>query len=156
MRETLKRSTLVLGAVFMILQVVPPPIQPLTPPSASQSTLLRNVGNHEVGAILARACKDCHSNQTAVPWYGHVAPISWMLAKDVRDGRKKLDFSDWDSRQHSANELEEICDAVSNKTMPLRAYVMVHHDARLSTHDVDAICNWADSSSHQKYASQAH
>jgi len=115
---------------------------------------VHNIGGDEVAAILNRACKDCHSNDTAVPWYGQVAPISWMLARHVREGRKKLNFSTWDSRKHSANEMEEICDAVSNGSMPLRGYTMIHRDARLSKRDVDSICNWADAPLSQPYISQ--
>jgi hypothetical protein len=154
MRVILKWSVLGIGAVFTVLQIVPPPVQPLAQATAPQAILLQNIGGHEVGSILNRACKDCHSNETAVPWYGHVAPVSWMLTKHVRDGRNKLNFSDWDSRKHSSNEMQEICDAVSNGSMPLRGYTMIHRDARLSKRDVDSICNWADASLAKKYVSQ--
>jgi hypothetical protein len=138
-------------AVFAGLQIVPPPIQPLTQPTDPHAISFQNIAGHEVGAILDRACKDCHSNNTNVPWYGHVAPVSWLLAKHVRDGQRKLNFSDWDSRRPSSNEMEEICDAVSNKSMPLPGYTMIHRDARLSKHDVDSICTWADTPLAQKY-----
>lgn len=98
----------------------------------------------EVGAILQRACKDCHSNETRWPWYSHIAPASWLLERDVKRGREKLNFSDWTSRNRSANEVEEICDAVTNGSMPLRGYRLIHREASLSTHDVDVICAWAD------------
>ncbi len=154
MRVILKWSALGIGVIFTVLQVVPPPVQPLAQSTASRAVPVHNIGGDEVAAILNRACKDCHSNDTAVPWYGQVAPISWMLARHVREGRKKLNFSTWDSRRHSANEMEEICDAVSNGSMPLRGYTMIHRDARLSKRDVDSICNWADAPLSQPYISQ--
>ncbi len=154
MRATLKCSALGVSALFAVLQVVPAPVQPLTRPATPRVITWQHVGGYEVGAVLYRACKDCHSSDTRVPWYGHVAPISWMLAKHVREGRSKLDFSDWDSRRHSANEMEEICDAVSNGSMPLRGYTMIHRDAKLSKHDVDSICDWANAPSSEKYVSQ--
>ena len=70
--------------------------------------------------------------------------MSWMLAKHVNQGRELLNFSDWDSRRPTANEKEELCDAVSNGSMPLRSYRLIHRDANLSKGDVDTICNWAN------------
>jgi hypothetical protein len=99
--------------------------------------------NPKVSAIVDRSCQDCHSNQTRLPWYGHVAPVSWILSRDVRKGRAKLDFSHWTGRAPSTNERMEICDAVSDGSMPLRAYTVVHRNARLSKQDVDLICDWA-------------
>jgi len=98
----------------------------------------------EVGAILMRSCKDCHSNETTWPWYSQIAPVSWIVASDVKKGREKLNFSDWGSRERSANEVEEICDAARNGSMPLRGYRLMHPEASLSEHDVDSLCRWAD------------
>jgi len=44
----------------------------------------------EVKAILKRACYDCHSNETVWPWYSQIAPISWLLARDVHEGRTEI------------------------------------------------------------------
>src|SRR5437667_10519945 len=48
-----------------------------------------------VDALLRRACYNCHSHETVWPWYSHVAPVSWLLAHDVSEGRRELDFSTW-------------------------------------------------------------
>lgn len=48
-----------------------------------------------VKAILKRACYDCHSHETRWPWYTRIAPLSWMIAADVRVGRRVLNFSTW-------------------------------------------------------------
>jgi hypothetical protein len=100
----------------------------------------------QVGTILERSCHDCHSANTRWPWYSHVAPVSWIVARDVRRGRAKLDLSSWVERNHSRNERMEICDAVANGTMPMKAYTLIHRDARLSPQDVDRVCAWADAS----------
>lgn len=97
----------------------------------------------QVGAILDRSCQDCHSANTRWPWYARVAPFSWILARDVSKGRAKLDFSQWAEKLPSTNQRMEVCDAVSNGSMPLRAYTLVHRNARLSKQDVDSICDWA-------------
>jgi hypothetical protein len=80
-------------------------------------------------AEIARStCYDCHSNQTVWPWYSSVAPISWLVAKDVVDAREHLNFSTWDEPNHEA---EEIIGAVEEGEMPLGRYVLLHPSARL-------------------------
>jgi Haem-binding domain len=53
--------------------------------------------NSEATRVLVRACGNCHSNRTDWPWYSHVAPVSWWIARHVREGREKLDFSKWET-----------------------------------------------------------
>jgi hypothetical protein len=99
----------------------------------------------EVGKTLARACGNCHSNQTTLPWYGQIAPVSWWIESHVRQGREALNFSDW-TRYSAAvrrNELESICGAISNKRMPPKSYTALHPEARLRAEDKKAVCAWA-------------
>jgi hypothetical protein len=99
----------------------------------------------EVGNKLARACGNCHSNHTNLPWYGHVAPISWWIKSHVREGREELNFSEW--AKYSAleryNELESICGVISNGRMPPAPYTALHPEARLGAQDKQAVCAWA-------------
>jgi len=97
----------------------------------------------QIGKILDRSCQDCHSNRTAWPWYSHVAPISWVISKHVNEGREVLDFSQWTTRPPSEIERMLICDAVSNGRMPLPGYTAIHRNARLSSQDVELVCEWA-------------
>lgn len=97
-----------------------------------------------LASTLRRACFDCHSHETRWPWYSHVAPVSWMLAKHVKDGRRHLDFSDW-VRMTTGKKRKvvgEICDEVKDGGMPLASYLWIHGDARLASADVQAICEW--------------
>ena len=144
MRTILMWLALALGGMFFAFQLAPSPVQPLVRSTTDPRVHLQIAGHPEVGAILDRACKDCHSNQTHVPWYGQVAPMSWMVSQHVNQGREVLNFSDWDSRQPTANEMEEVCDAVSSGSMPLRSYTLIHRKAILSKRDVDTICKLTD------------
>ena len=74
----------------------------------------------EVKSILRRACYDCHSNETIWPWYSHIAPISWLLAWDVRDGRDELNFSTWSqySTQRQLKKLKESWEQITEGDMP--------------------------------------
>lgn len=79
--------------------------------------------------VLARAaCFDCHSNETAWPWYSHVAPISWLVQHDVDEGRAALNFSNWDRPQEEADEASR---SASEGEMPPWAYTLTHVEARL-------------------------
>jgi hypothetical protein len=99
----------------------------------------------EVGKTLARACGNCHSNQTKLPWYGHVVPISWWINRHVREGRQALNFAEWTtySARRQRDELESICGVVSNGRMPPASYRVLHPESRLETEDEKLICAWA-------------
>lgn len=40
----------------------------------------------DIQNIFARACQDCHANNTEWPWYSHILPVSELIAADVRNG----------------------------------------------------------------------
>jgi hypothetical protein len=143
MHTLAKRTLVAVGIVLVGMQFVPTATKRHSIPA--METHLARVMNPEVGSILERSCQDCHSSNTRWPWYSRVAPVSWMVARDVRGGRAKLDFTDWTAHHHSENERMEICDAVSNGSMPMKAYRLIHRNARLSPKDVDRICDWAGS-----------
>ncbi|MBZ4152212.1 heme-binding domain-containing protein, partial [Escherichia fergusonii] len=49
-----------------------------------------------VKAILAKACNDCHSNNTKYPWYAEIQPVAWWLNDHIQDGKKHLNFNEFD------------------------------------------------------------
>lgn len=97
-----------------------------------------------VRGILKRACYDCHSNETVWPKYSRVAPVSWLVAHDVHEGRRELNFSEW-SRYDAARrrkKLEKASEEVSDGDMPPVYYVWMHPGARLSDADKAALKAW--------------
>jgi Haem-binding domain len=99
----------------------------------------------EVKSILKRACYDCHSNETVWPWYARVAPMSWLIARDVREGRRELNFSVWNqfSGNRRAKKFSQIAEQMEHGDMPQWYYLFLHPDAKLSAADKEAILNWA-------------
>jgi hypothetical protein len=97
--------------------------------------------------IFKRSCFDCHSNHTVWPWYTNVSPVSWLVADDVTKGRKKMNMSEWGKMSQSKQEkkLQDICDQITDGTMPLDKYLLIHKDAVLSQQEKDAICKWVTS-----------
>jgi hypothetical protein len=79
--------------------------------------------------LATRACFDCHSNETRWPWYSHVAPMSWLVQRDVDQGRRELNFSLWDRRQKRAKDAAA---EVEKGEMPPGAYLMGHPEANLT------------------------
>ena len=119
-----------------------------------EATVFNSTQTHlpaTVAPVLQRACRDCHSNETVWPWYSHIPPLSLMIEHDVKAGRAKFNFSPWlsGSVQPTRNQMEEICDAVSDGSMPPKGYRLMHGDARLSEAEVDTLCKWPESANVQ-------
>lgn len=94
-----------------------------------------------VKAILKKACYDCHSNETVWPLYSYIAPSSWLVSGDVANGRKHLNFSEWnDSKSDKA--LEEIWEEIEENKMPLKIYTYLHPNAILTLNDKQIIKEW--------------
>lgn len=104
-------------------------------------------GSPELVSVLRRACYDCHSNETVWPWYSRVAPLSWIIAHDVSEGRADLNFSTWNqlSPQKQAEAMKESWEEVAEGKMPTWYYVIVHPEARLSPNDQSVLRAWAGS-----------
>ncbi len=116
----------------------------------SRTVQARSAATPEVRSILYRACGDCHSNQTRWPWYSRVAPVSWWLAQHVKQGRRELNLSDWQlildrGPERASKKLDVICREVKGGKMPLKSYLLLHGDAKLSATDVTAVCGWTAS-----------
>jgi hypothetical protein len=105
----------------------------------------------DVKAIIHRACYDCHSNETKWPWYTNVAPVSWLVADDVEQGRKHLNFSEWGTYKPKRMivKLSNIEGEITDKTMPLPKYLKLHPEAELTDADRDRLSKWAVSEHHR-------
>jgi hypothetical protein len=87
-------------------------------------------------ALARRACFDCHSNEVRWPWYSWVAPVSWLVARDVAEAREALNFSEWDRPQKEAREGAR---EVREGAMPLPLYALAHPGARLTPGEREAL-----------------
>lgn len=86
----------------------------------------------ETRQLAARACFDCHSNETVWPWYTSVAPMSWLAQHDVDEGREELNFSDISRFNDDAEEAAEV---VLEGEMPPVQYLLLHLEARLTENE---------------------
>lgn len=99
-----------------------------------------------VKTILAKACNDCHSNNTRYPWYAEIQPMAWWINDHVKDGKKHLNFNEFDSyriaRQYK--KLEECIEEVKDGEMPLSSYTIIHKDAKLSDDEKQILFTWCE------------
>jgi mono/diheme cytochrome c family protein len=88
--------------------------------------------------LMTDACMDCHSNLTKWPWYSNIAPISWLVQKDVEDGRKALNLSTGEV------EVDDMIEAVREGSMPPWQYKPTHPGARLSDQEKQELIRGLD------------
>lgn len=141
-----KRMGLVAVALAAGAQLVPldrsnPPVE------ASHAIYASEPVPANVRAIFENSCKNCHSNQTAWPWYSYVAPFSWVILNDVHSGRRHLNLSEWSAYapKKRGEKLEDICDEVSNGEMPDGKYLLIHRKAKLTQPQRESVCDWVES-----------
>jgi hypothetical protein len=102
-----------------------------------------------VMSTLRRACFDCHSDETRRPWYAALPVASWLIERDIREGRSQLNFSRWTqyNRFDRADLLDKACDKATKRDMPLWQYRILHREARLSEAEIAALCAWSQTES---------
>jgi hypothetical protein len=103
-----------------------------------------------VKSIMERSCYACHSNETKWPWYSRIAPVSWIIDRDVHAARQQLNLSEWISSpgagEDNSDAIESICEALTGRSMPPKTFLLLHPEARPSKSEVSAVCSWADKS----------
>ena len=134
------------GLLLLGIQLIPAPVR--NPPVQQANTLyaVENVPP-DVRSIFDASCNNCHSNRTNWPWYSHVAPLSWIVAHDVQNGRRLMNFSEWGtySQKKRDEKLESICDQLMNGDMPDGKYLLIHRSARLTAEQSESVCLWTQS-----------
>lgn len=125
-------TTLLLAVCFIVIQFIK---RPSIPDSQITGTIKAPA---QVSQILKKACYDCHSNETNLRWYDKIAPVYWKVAQHVKDGRKSLNFSTWDSLApgDQKGKLWEAVNQIAAGAMPLKSYTLVHPSAKVSPDDL--------------------
>ncbi len=114
--------------VFIAIQLIP--VDRSNPPVVAEPPW----NSPETRALAQRACFDCHSNQTNWLWHSYVAPISWLEARDVQEGRRRLNFSNWQPGREN-----EAARTIQRGSMPPSYYLLVHPEARLTDAEKQAL-----------------
>jgi hypothetical protein len=125
-------------AVFLGIQAIPVPRT--NPPVDSDIS-----APPEVKAILRTSCYDCHSNETAWPWYSHVAPVSWLVARDTIVGREHMNFSIWNQYipEQQADLVAGSLRRIKRGSMPPWFYTIKHTDGKITPQKLAILEAWA-------------
>jgi hypothetical protein len=114
-----------MGALFGVIQLVPYGRAHSNPRVVAEPMW----DSPRTRELAVRACFDCHSNETKWPTYSEVAPLSWVVQRDVDAGREVFNFSEW----HRPQDLAHYSGlSVRSHGMPPAKYRFAHPEADLS------------------------
>lgn len=145
----MKKKTIIIVftmlVVFGAVQLVRPNF---TNPPVTQDITVPD----SVKAVLRKGCYDCHSNETNLSWFDKITPANFFVANHIKDARKILNFSHWDSLQPQAQKaaLFWAFNDVRNGEMPLSSYRLAHSGAKLTEADVNLLQNYLLGISYRK------
>lgn len=111
--------------LLLLIQFIPYGREHTNPPVIAEPTW----DSPQTRALFFRACADCHSNETKWPWYSNIAPTSWLITRDVVQGREEFNVSEWGRPD---NEGDDAAKLVQNGEMPPWFYLPLHPEANLS------------------------
>jgi len=141
-----KKIMTVLLIAFIVIQFIHPK------KNKAEGAQPNAVGNSfaipaDVKTILAKACNDCHSNNTRYPWYAKIQPVHWWLNDHIKDGKKGINFDEYTNRslRYQYHKMEETIEMVKEGKMPLKSYTWIHKDAILTADEKAKLTAWAES-----------
>jgi cytochrome c len=147
------RSTLVGCAIALMASLLLARVHPFGDPGLDTARPRQAIMEHasvpaDVRTTLTAKCADCHSMATRLPIYDRiavrVAPVSWLIERDIVEGRKNMNLSAWD--KYSADQqqvlLAKIVEETKERKMPPPQYRMIHWNARVNDADVLAFTGW--------------
>jgi Haem-binding domain/Cytochrome P460 len=117
----------ILGVAFIGMQFVRPELK--NPPVTAELQV-----PPQVKQILKISCYNCHSNETQLPWFDHIAPAYWIVARDVKKARTHVNFSEigkLPAAQQKAT-LYEAVNQIQLGAMPLPSYRRVHPESEVT------------------------
>lgn len=141
-------------ALFVLIQIVPYGRAHANPQVVAEPKW----DSPQTRELAARACFDCHSNETVWPWYSNIAPVSWLIQHDVEDGRRRLNMSEvgvarprpeGDFRPEGGEEGEgeggegreggDVAELVRSGEMPPWYFTIMHPNAKLTAAEKEAL-----------------
>jgi hypothetical protein len=144
MKKVIKWSLLIVAVVLVAIQFFRPE-KNISSVVADQDIAKHYGVPDKVLAVLQLSCYDCHSNNTAYPWYNNIQPFAWFLADHVKEGKDELNFSTFASYtpKKAAHKLDEVIGETNEGEMPLSSYTLIHRNAILSDKEIKMINEWA-------------
>jgi hypothetical protein len=132
--------------VLVAIQFIRPPKNQAEGTSENDISLTYGMPQ-AVHSILIQKCYDCHSHSTVYPWYTNIQPVGWWMYLHIKEGKEHLNFSEFKtySEKKATHKLEELSEAVTDGWMPLKSYLWMHREAKVTPQETDMINNWIQS-----------
>ncbi len=115
---------------------------PRIEPQKGRGTLLQGANMPaDAKAVLVTKCADCHSSETRWPLYARIAPGSWLIERDIVEGRKHMDLSRWEEMPTEKQQVltAKIVQEAKSGDMPPPQYLLLHRYAKLTEADVQTL-----------------
>ncbi len=128
-------GAVILVGGFLLIQLAPYGRNHTNPPVQSEP----NWDSPQTRALAKTACFDCHSNETNWGrWYESVAPASWLVQRDVEEGRQNLNFSEW-NQGGKPREAGDLIEVLQRGSMPPAQYLLLHSEAKLTPDEINQL-----------------
>lgn len=134
---------LILLVVFVGIQFIPTKSNQSNIVTKSDFMIVNNVPGN-IKNNLEVSCYDCHSNNTAYPWYNKIQPVALFLEGHIDEGKAELNFSEWGSYsdRRKKSKLKSITSQIKDNKMPLTSYTMIHRNAIYSDAEKEQIIQY--------------
>ena len=146
MKKVLMKLTLIACICLLLIQLYQPSQntdnrQPQSMDFTKTYTVPKNIET-----IFQNSCYDCHSNNTKYLWFDQIQPLGILVEHHIRKGKENLNFSEWGnySSRKQQIKLDRITKQIKANEMPLKSYIILHKNARLTAHDKQEIINWVN------------
>lgn len=145
-----KKVIIVLLVAFVAIQFIRPAKNISTATTVDDLNAMHPIPEN-VKQILAKACNDCHSNNTRYPWYFNIQPVAWWMNDHIEEAKGKLNFSEFGKLPlaKQAKKLKGVAKEVEKGDMPLSSYTWEHKDAILTDAEKKIVIDWATNLSAQ-------
>ena len=132
-RRWLLWGTVAAVVLFALMQAVPYGRNHSNPPVLAEPRW----DSPATRSLAVRACFDCHSNLTKWRWYSNIAPVSWLVQRDVSGGRGQFNLSEWNKPQDVS--IGDVADSIRGGSMPPWFYTLIHTNASLNSTEKAAL-----------------
>ena len=138
-----RKLLLLLVVIFVGIQFVPVNLNQSEQEQKDDIILTENPPQ-EIALLLKTSCYDCHSNNSEYPWYDKIAPVSWWVAHHIDEAKEELNFSEWATftSKRKNHKLKEMMEVLDEGEMPLKSYLIMHGNAKVSAEQVEQLKSW--------------
>jgi hypothetical protein len=130
-------------ALFILIQFIRPE-KNISSKESKNDIFLKYPASDSVKSLVHTSCYDCHSNNTKYPWYTEIQPLGLWMNHHVEEGKAELNFAEFATypAKKADHKLDEAIEEINEGEMPISGYTFIHHDAKLSDEQRQAIVVW--------------